>query len=433
MKKPPSLRVHTLILGGGLSGLSAACHLEKAGFTDYLLVEKNSFFGGLCASEEINGFTFDLSGHLLHLHDPYAKTLVRQLLGKNMHRLQRRAFIDMAETLVPYPFQANLWALPPEIKQECLLGAQQAARTRGKRNPADFRQWCLQAFGEGVYRRFMRPYNTKLWQTEPDNLTWDWCGDFVPEPDLRQIRAGAEKPPKKSYGYNVRFYYPLRGGCGALAQALANRVPNAWLNAELQSVDFKRRIARVNGKEIRFERLLNTLPLKEFVMRCRPPASVRAAAEGLRCTTVRVLNFAVNRPVSGVHWIYLPQKDTPFYRLGVMSAFSPHNAPQGTSSFYAETAENIPNELAAEETFFNLLRQKGIINKSDEILFSFWRRIPVAYAVYDRRRAALTDKILSWLQKRRCLCAGRYGRWEYSFMERSLLQGRDAAAELLKR
>lgn len=432
MKKLPSLRVHTLILGGGLSGLSAAYHLEKAGFTDYLLVEKNPFFGGLCASEEINGFTFDLSGHLLHLHDPYAKTLVRKLLGKNLHRLQRRAFIDFGGRLIPFPFQANLWALPPKIKQECLHGAQEAAQTRGKQKPANFRQWCLQAFGEGVYRHFMRPYNAKLWQTEPERLTWDWCGDFVPEPDLRQIRAGAEKRPKKSYGYNAHFYYPLRGGCGALAQALAAQVPNTWLNAELQRVDFKRRIAYVNGKEIRFERLLNTLPLKEFVRRCRPPASVLAAAEGLRHTTVRVLNFAVQRPLSGVHWIYLPQKDTPFYRLGVMSAFSPHNAPKGTTSFYAETAENIPDERTAEQTFFNLLRQKGIINKSDKILFSFWWEIPVAYAIYDQRRAALTDKILSWLDKRGCLCTGRYGRWEYSFMERSLLQGRDAAAELLK-
>jgi len=39
-----------LILGGGITGLSTAYHLEKEGFTDYLLVEKAPVFGGLCAS-----------------------------------------------------------------------------------------------------------------------------------------------------------------------------------------------------------------------------------------------------------------------------------------------------------------------------------------------------------------------------------------------
>lgn len=91
MKNPSDfLQVDTLILGGGLTGLSTAYHLEKTGRTDYLLVEQNGHFGGLCASEQIDGFTFDLSGHVLHLRDPYALRLVRQLLRGNLLRVRRR-------------------------------------------------------------------------------------------------------------------------------------------------------------------------------------------------------------------------------------------------------------------------------------------------------------------------------------------------------
>ena len=75
------MQVKTLILGAGLTGLSTAYHLEQAGETDYLLVEKEAVPGGLCASVQKNGFTYDYGGHLLHLHTPYGKKLVKKLLS----------------------------------------------------------------------------------------------------------------------------------------------------------------------------------------------------------------------------------------------------------------------------------------------------------------------------------------------------------------
>lgn len=432
-KNAPRLRVRTLILGGGLSGLSAAYHLEKAGKTDYLLAEKNPFFGGLCASEEINGFTFDFSGHLLHLRDPYALALARKLLRGNLAKLKRKAFIHFDGKTVPFPFQANLWALPEDARKECLFGARQAAQKAqsARSKPKNFEEWCLRVFGAGIYKHFMRPYNQKLWRTDPKNLTWDWCGQFVPEPDLNQITAGARKKPRCALGYNAHFYYPLRGGCGALADALAAHVPNVWLNAEATQIDFKKKEALINGKTVQFEQLVNTLPLKNFVTLCNPPAGVKDAARRLRNTTVHVLNFAINRPCPGTSWIYFAQEDAPFYRVGVQSSFSPYNAPRGTASFYAETAAPITDFKAAQKAFFKALKQKGIIEKQDKILLSFWRTLPEAYAVYDHKRARAVQKIMRWLEQNRCICIGRYGRWEYSFMERSLLQGRDAAAKLL--
>lgn len=426
-----SLHVHTLILGGGLTGLSAAYHLEQAGMTDYLLVEKEASFGGLCASETVRGFTFDRSGHLLHLRDPYALRLVKKLLGKNLHKLNRRAFISFDGRRVPFPFQANLWALPENVRQECLLGALEAAANASDTEPENFEQWCLRAFGPGIYKHFMRPYNRKLWQTEPKRMTWDWCGAFVPKPDVRQIRTGAAKRPAAAYGYNASFYYPLRGGCGALADALAARVPNTWLNACVTRINFKTRTARINGKTVHFKRLINTLPLKDFIGLCAAPTAVRAAAKRLTSTTVHVLNIALDREVKDFHWVYFPQTDVPFYRAGAMSSFSPANAPKGCGSLYVETAEKITDFNAARRAFYRALRQKGIIDKQAKIQFSFWRSIPSAYAVYDAHRAQAVALILQWLKQNSCTCAGRYGRWEYSFMERSLLQGRDAAKELL--
>ncbi len=430
MKQTEILHVHTLILGGGLTGLSVAYHLEQLGHTDYLLVEKNSFFGGLSASETKGDFTFDFSGHLLHLHHPYAISLVRRLLKGNLIRHKRQAFIDFQGQRVPFPFQANLWALPKKIRTQCLAGVQQAACVRSKK-PKNLEEWFLQAFGKGIYQYFLKPYNTKLWQTKPKQMTWDWCDTFVPTPNLKQITNGAKKK-SAALGYNAYFYYPRRGGCAALAEALSKHVPNTWLNASVQKIDLKKHIALINGKTVYFEKLINTLPLPHFVKTCENvPDAVYRAARQLKHTTVHVWQMAVNRKVPTFHWIYFPQPEIPFFRVGMQSAFSPNLAPKGTTSFYIESTQKITDLKQAEKAFRKALLQKGIIEKQDKIICSFWRTLSPAYAVYNFKRSTAKRHILQWLKRYNCFCAGRYGLWEYSFMERSLLQGQNLAKQIL--
>lgn len=430
MKASAGMQVKWLILGGGLTGLSTAYHLEQLRATDYLLVEKNPFFGGLCASERRGNFTFDMSGHLLHLKTPYATALVRRLLRGNLLKHKRRAFIDFAGTRVPFPFQANLWALPQSVRQACVQGAQQVSPHQTVK-PTNFEQWCLQTFGAGIYRHFLKPYNTKLWQISPRRLTCDWCGPFVPRPYLKQILEGANHPTRTTYGYNHCFYYPKRGGCGALAEALATHIPNTWLQATVQRIDLKKRYAVINGRTVFFEKLINTLPLPVCIQLCAPvPADISRAAKTLKYTTVHVLQLAVKYTGKPFHWIYFPQPDVPFFRIGMQSAFSPENAPEGTASFYVETTQKITDFPRTQRAIFKALVQKGIIEKQDHILDSFWRTISPAYVVYDGNRFAAQKHLLNWLNKQGCLSAGRYGLWEYSFMERSIIQGKQIACRL---
>lgn len=51
-----------LVLGGGPCGLSAAWELCKYGH-DVTVIEKEARVGGLCITNEYNGYRFDLGGH----------------------------------------------------------------------------------------------------------------------------------------------------------------------------------------------------------------------------------------------------------------------------------------------------------------------------------------------------------------------------------
>ncbi len=424
--------MHTkiLILGGGLTGLSIAYHLEKFGQTDYLIAEREAVAGGLCRSVQKNGFTFDYGGHLLHLHTPYGKKLVKQLLKNNLTSQKRNAWIYTNKSRVPFPFQANLYTLPSHKKKECVQGLLEALKAP-KKEPKNFEEWCLFSFGRGVYEQFMLPYNAKLWGCSLKELTCEWCGPFVPRPSVKEIQKSAIQKPQKSYGYNDYFYYPKSGGCQALVDALSQQVNNLHLNTPVTRVNLKKKTAQFGGKTVSFEHVVSTIPLPEFLRILEDEPTLSSLAKKLTHTSVQVYNLAVKSRKKSFSWVYLPDTEDLPFRIGMQSSFTNQNSPRGTRSFYVELAGNISPTPQIEERIWNGLIQKGIINKSDEKLFSFWQTLPYAYAVYNTSRTPTVHAAEKALLKRGCLLAGRYGKWEYSFMEKSLLQGLEIAKKLV--
>src|SRR4051812_9567630 len=98
-----------VILGGGLAGLSSAFFLERP----WLLVEKSERVGGLIKTELIDGFSFDPTGHWLHLRDPEIRALVTQTwLKDELVSLSRKAAIFSRGVFTRFPYQVNTYGLP---------------------------------------------------------------------------------------------------------------------------------------------------------------------------------------------------------------------------------------------------------------------------------------------------------------------------------
>src|SRR3990170_4683281 len=109
-----------VIIGAGLTGLSAAYHFEQQ-HIDYLMFDKESQPGGLCRSVTQDGFTFDYTGHLLHISDPYFRSLLEKIYGfENLNTITRRSFIYSENTYTRYPYQINLYGLPTQTIIDCI-------------------------------------------------------------------------------------------------------------------------------------------------------------------------------------------------------------------------------------------------------------------------------------------------------------------------
>jgi len=430
-----------VIVGAGLAGLSTAYHM---GPVPYRLYERELEAGGLCRSYRLNGFTFDLTGHLLHFRQAEMKTLVEGLLEGRLERHVRRSFIYSHRTFTEYPFQVNTYGLPPEVVRDCLAGFIATLRPQApvSQERQSFKTWILENLGAGFAKHFMVPFNEKLWQVPLDELTADWVSWLIPKPEVNDVINGALGIKDKAFGYNPTFLYPKQGGIEAVPKAFLPHVPDIQYGAELVELETQRRRATfrrgANGTQVvDYEQLVSTIPIPELTRRCADlPNDIREAAEGLRCVSVYSVNLGVGRErVTDMHWIYFPEPDYPFYRAGFPMNFSPGLGPAGCSSLYVEISHR-PTETLTSADALNRVRwgleRAGIVTAKDEIVAADVRDLRYAYVLFDRHRAKVLSTILQELERRGIYSIGRYGRWEHTSMEDAIGQGKRLAEQLTR-
>ena len=433
-----------VIVGAGLAGLSTAYHLAG---TPYQLYEREDEVGGLCRSYRKDGFTFDYTGHLLHFRQPEIKALVERLLAGKLQKHSRKSFIYSHETYTEYPFQVNTHGLPPEVVRECLLGfigTLTAMPSPIAPKDPSFKEWILNNLGEGMAKHFMVPFNEKLWQVSLDELTSDWVSWLVPKPELKDVVNGALGIKDRAFGYNPSFLYPAGDGIKVLPESFLPGIAGLKIGMELVEVDTKRRRAlfqdRRNGKNLttHYESLVSTIPVPELVRRCIDlPAHLKEAATGLRWVSVYNLNMGVAREhISDKHWLYFPEPEYPFYRVGFPMNFSPALGQAGCSSMYIEISHRPTERKSLEELVTAArsgLERAGILRPTDEIVVADVKDLHYAYVYFDRHRARALPAILAELERRGIYSIGRYGAWEHTSMEDAIGQGKRLAERLTTR
>ena len=303
--------------------------LGKAGLP-FRILEKSDRVGGFCQTEVREGFSFDKTGHWLHLRDPGIRELVLQLLGDNCVQLHRSARIFSHGRFTPYPYQVNTHELPPEVAAECVLGFIEAqlgpggARLR-ESPPQTFGDFIRRHLGEGFGKHFMFPYNQKLWTVHPDQLTADWCGRFVPRPTLAEVVRGSLGIVDES-GYNATFIYPRTGGIEALPRAFLPELRGPIeVNRRPTAIDWRgKTVSLDDGRRLAYHGLISTIPLPELIALCtEAPEPVREASHKLRATVVTYVNVAARGSGARLPLGLLPEPRFPFYRIGSASAVYP--------------------------------------------------------------------------------------------------------------
>ncbi len=442
-----------LIIGGGPAGLSAALHLDDP---DFILAEKQARTGGLCRSIIQDGFTFDYAGHIFFTNDKYVDGLFRDVLKDNFHEQLRESWVYLYGDYQRYPFQANLYGLPPAVVKECLLGVIEAARAQGAprhdgdgaaRSPANFLEWSYRTFGAGITEHFMKPYNRKVWGIDPQRMSSDWIEGRVLTPTLDEVVEGALHRGRPDMGPNARFGYPLRGGCETFVAGLADRVRARGgavsPNRTLVKLDPRRRRATFRIEDggpssryetIGYETLYPSVPLPDLIDAIDgAPDAVRRASAALPSTAVVCVNLGIGREkVTEKHWIYYPEPQDKyiFQRIFVQSNASPFNAPPGQSALTFEISHSpskplpVRGKRALVAACVSGLKQTDLWREGDEVVFEQVIGMPHAYIPFTPDRTVNLAIINDYLHAQGIFPIGRFGEWKYLNQDGAILSAK---------
>lgn len=439
-----ALKKKYLIVGAGPTGLGAAWRLCEKNESDWLIIDQHNYPGGLAASfKDDKGFTWDFAVHVAHSHYHYFDRLMDELLPDGFYHHQRKSWVRLYGTWVPYPFQYNFHRLPSASREACMAGLKNRPAVAGGK--ANFRDWIESSFGAGIAEHFMVPYNRKIWTVDPAEMNSHWLGDRVPTVDMEKVeRNYAEGRDEVGWGPNATFQFPKKGGTGAIWKAMYERLPesNKRLSTRLVNLDVGSRTATLSdGSEIQYTYLISTLPIKILTDLVGDQALIEQAGR-LRQSKVQVAGIGVYRPIptdlADKTWVYCPEDKAAFYRVTPFSTFSPDHTPDPDAccSFLCEFARRQEEpfidqglgELAVEG-----LRALGFIDIKPDELHVYEMKSAYGYPVPTIDRDDILHALLPALEKMGIYSRGRFGGWKYEAanMDHSVMQGVEAVNHIL--
>ena len=436
-----------LVLGGGISGLTAARAINELG-QECLLLERCPTVGGLTRTVEVGDFCFDYTGHFLHLsrYDTPADIPYAGLTNDTWQTVNRRSCCFVAGGMVTAPIQYHLGQLPPAVLQACVKSYEARAQTTAPHQQSTaphqptFRSFIVDGFGEYLADLFLIPQNEKTMAIKLECLSMGAVKRFFPPPNDALVRAGILGKSPADAGYNSRFWYPTTGGIGRLVTGLASGLKDVLTNQQVAAIDLRERTLRtVAGDSFSWDLLFSSIPLKALCTCSTDPELRHAAAQLSHSSTVSFnigIRGALRPEFEGVHWIYVPDRSVVFYRVGFYSNISRGTSSPGNSSIYVEVGLS-SNELTTTDLVKELqpkvlasLEELGWVD-SRSIACVVINVIEFAYVHHTANRERLMASISERLRRSGVHLFGRYGLWDYTSMEDSMESARLTVQEVL--
>ena len=418
-------KIKYLIIGAGISGLTFANYIKN----DYMILEKESEVGGYCRTIRKGDFIWDYAGHFFHFKtDEFKKIFLDEVNSEDIISKDKCTKILYKNQLVDYPFQTNIHQLEKQEFIDCLYDL---FNKEEKDDYDNFLDMLYGKFGKSIVEKFLKPYNEKLYACDLHKLDKDAMGRFFPYADKKQIIANMKKN-KDEVSYNNKFLYP-RNGAGSFINILYNKLDKSKikLNTHIVSIDLNNKIAKTqDGQEYKFEYLINTAPLNVF-MDLIDDEKIKKLESELSYNKVLVFNLGFNKKSKYVkeHWMYIPDKDVNYYRIG----FYDNILDSDKLSMYIEIGFDKDEKIDIDEqlkmTLENLLKN-GIIDNDTKLEEYVSIVMNPAYVHINEK----TDKEIRKLQKewknKGVYTIGRYGAWTYCSMEDCMIQVKELAKTL---
>lgn len=412
--------MRTVILGGGLAGISLAHFMQG----QTVILEKEKQPGGLCRSYALNEIVYDVGPHAVFSKNKEILSMMTALFDSAVLRRSNRIY--HGDRLVKYPFENDLYALTSSERDYCLQEFLQ--NPYENYNARNMLQFFLKTFGEGITRLYLQPYNEKVWKFDPSFMDMQMV-ERIPKPPREDVIKSAQGVPTEGYQHQLYFHYPRQGGIEQLIDGLLRAVGS---KTELVCPVTIQHILK-RGAEFHVEtdrgtftspQLINCMPLQELFRYIEAPAPIRTALAALQFNSIYIVVVQARADTMGdVFASYVPDKNIIFHRVSKVNFMgSSYCLPEGGSTIMAEITYRPGSYLASlsiEDIQAHAIRDLealGIVCSRDVIDVCI-KSFPYAYVIYDLQHRSNTDTVLSYLAANGIKCCGRFAEFEYLNMD----------------
>jgi len=411
------IKVDTLILGGGISGIFIGIEFLQKGLHDFLILEKEGLPGGLCRSFKIGSLYYDAGAHALHKKAIESSEKLQKIIDINeLYCQKRNARVFIFERLIPHPLQLHLFYAPLWVKLKCFIGY--LVRPRVASN--DLSDWLQAKFGKQVCKYFLFPYNEKVWKTNLKNISVNWVSR-VSSGSLKFLK-GLFFSGDQNYNSNEYVCYPNIGGFENLFLGSIEKLRgNLIVNSEVVNINLdNKNVTMRDGRIYQYKNLISTLPVDLLVKKLiiKKNDKVINLADQLEKVSTCLVTFLTTKYSTSLQRIYVPDKKYLAQRVIINSNSSQYFKKQNESVFSIEISykdkKDLPSEPAILINCKELLKDLGVIKKDNDVKE---HKIDFFEYMYPTQTINLENIILEikrYLGDYDCYTIGRFGSWNYA-------------------
>lgn len=377
-----------IIIGAGPAGLTAAYELLNRSDIKPVIIEENSFVGGISATLDYKNNKIDMGGHrffsksdrvmdwwlnILPLQGKPSKDdiiLEREVelstlkgapnpekTDKVMLKRNRLSRIYYLKTFFNYPVSLNmdtikglgLWRM---FKIGCSYMKALAFPIKEEKSLEDF---MINRFGKELYRTFFKDYTEKLWGIDCNKISAEWGAQRIKGISILKVlkqmamNITGQKKGAVETSFIESFFYP-KFGPGHMWQSVADLVKEKGgiinLNEKVTKIikEENKVIAieatDTNGKVKTYKGdvFISTMPVKDLISSMNDvPNNISNIANGLMYRDFRVVGVLLNKlklknttkiktmmNIIPDTWIYIQERDVKLGRLQIFNNWSPY-------------------------------------------------------------------------------------------------------------
>lgn len=456
-----------IIIGAGVSGLSAAWELSNLGYKT-TIIESDKQIGGLAKSVVMEDYILDIGPHSFFTEDKEVYDRVISLFkGEEsaMPYSKRRVKMYFRGKYVDYPLSVKsvlfqMGIVSPFLSTFSFLKSYIKDLISRKNKSPDRKltveEWAIENFGKYLFLNFFKPYTEQFWKIKtselshrviPSSKKMDFAKTLKHLLIKKYLEISRREPGNLSLveRESLPSYYPKKGFGDIpvrIGKEILKKNNEIFTNCTVEKIFFEDESIKIKTNKNVFigDHVISTIPLNQVIKKISPePAEpVLTSSQKLDYLSL-ILVYIITKKRNVLNCQYCYYINKPYNRISEMNFFSEETSPKDENLLAVEISCHYKDSTwqLTDEKLFNLciesMKNDKILDPSEVINFKVLK-FPSVYPIYRKDYDKNLDTVKSYFSNTKNFSSiGRQGQFFYGDIDQMIRVGFDTARKIAKK